>query len=253
MSATARKFQDFLSFKKSVPKKTLFQELLCYNRRMNHTRLDQLADGIFAIVMTILVFDIKMPVIWGPIDNMGLWLQIKNLLPLFLSYVLSFAMLFTYWRAHHFFVSIYAKNVDSLLTNINALFFMLISLVPFSASILGQYSKNELSIIIFGTHTILIGLTLYWMRRYVLYSEHIKNPEISRREIRGSTIRTLVPVVFALIAIPLSFWSIKISLSLFTLAVIFNLSSYSTRLFENIMKTIHGFLFGSDTKGHFAD
>lgn len=220
---------------------------------MNHTRLDQLSDGIFAIVMTILVFDIKVPIIWGPIDNMGLWLEIKKLFPLLLSYVLSFSLLFTYWRAHHFFVSIYAKNVDSMLTNINALFFMLISLVPFSASILGQFNKNELAIVIFSTHTILIGLTLYWMRRYVLYSEHIKNPEITKREIRGSTIRTLVPVVFAIIAISLSFWSIKISLTLLTLAVIFNLSSYSTRLFENIMKTIHGFLFGSDIKGHFAD
>ena len=220
---------------------------------MNHTRLDQLSDGIFAIVMTILVFQIKLPAIWGPIDNAGLWLQIKQLIPLLLSYVLSFALLFTYWRAHHFFVSIYAKNIDSRLTNINALFFMLISLVPFSASLLGDFSSNELAIIIFGIHIILIGLTLYWMRRYVLYSEHIKNPEITKREIRGSTIRTLIPVIFALIAMPLSFLSIKLSLILFTLAVVFNLSSYSTRLFENILKTIHRILFGIDKNGYFAD
>lgn len=220
---------------------------------MKHTRLDQLSDGIFAIVMTILVFEIKVPVIWGPIDNVGLWSEIKKMLPVLLSYVLSFSLLFTYWRAHHFFVSIYAKNVDSMLTNINALFFMLISLIPFSASILGQFNRNELSIIIFSIHTILIGLTLYWMRRYVLYSEHIKNPEITRREIRGSTIRTLVPVFFALIAIPLCFYSIKLSLALLTLIVIFNLSSYSTRLFENVLKSAHGFFFGVDTKGHFAD
>src|SRR3989344_2871460 len=106
---------------------------------MSHARLDQLSDGIFAIVMTILVFEIKVPTIWGPLDNMGLWLEIKHLLPLFLTYILSFTLLFTYWRAHHFFVSVYAKNIDSMLTNINALFFMLISLVPFSASILGQF------------------------------------------------------------------------------------------------------------------
>ena len=220
---------------------------------MNHNRLDQLSDGIFAIVMTVLVFQIKLPEIWGPIDNAGLWLQLKSLLPLLLSYILSFSLLFTYWRAHHFFVSIYAKNIDSRLTNINALFFMLISLIPFSASILGGYSSNELAVIIFGIHITLIGLTLYWMRRYVLYSDHIKNPEITKREIRGSTIRTMVPVVFALIAIPLSFLSIKISLLLFTLAVIFNLSSYSTKLFEEIIKTIHHLFFGEDTRGHFAD
>lgn len=203
--------------------------------------------------MTILVFEIKVSAVWGPIDNAGLWLQVKTLLPVFLSYILSFSLLFTYWRAHHFFVSIYAKNLDSMLTNINALFFMLISLVPFSASVLGQFNKNELAIVIFGSHIILIGLTLYWMRRYVLYSENIKNPEIRKREIRGSTIRTLAPVVSALIAIPLSFFSIKLALTLLTLAVIFNLSSTSNRLFEKILKGLHHLFFGPDIHGHFAD
>ncbi|OGI67588.1 hypothetical protein A2732_00020 [Candidatus Nomurabacteria bacterium RIFCSPHIGHO2_01_FULL_40_10] len=220
---------------------------------MSHTRLDQLSDGIFAIVMTILVFEIKVPGIWGPVDNLGLWLEIKKMVPLFLSYILSFALLFTYWRAHHFFVSIYAKNIDSMLTNINALFFMLISLVPFSSSVLGQYSGNELAVVIFGAHIISIGLCLHWMRTYVLYSPHIHNPEITKKEIRGGTIRTLVPVVFAVIAIPLSFFSITLSLFLFTLAVMFNLSSYSTQLFENILKTLHRLFFGVDKKGHFAD
>ncbi len=220
---------------------------------MNHTRLDQLSDGIFAIVMTILVFDIKVPEIWGAVDNMGLWLEIKNLLPVFLSYVLSFFLLFTYWRAHHFFVSIYAKNVDTMLTNINALFFMLVSLIPFSASLLGQFSGNQLAVIIFSIHTILIGLTLYWMRRYVLYSPSIKNPEISLREIRGSTIRTLVPVFFALVAAVLSLYNTTASMVLLTLIVIFNLSSSSTRLFEAVLKGLHKTFFGADTKGHFAD
>ena len=203
---------------------------------MNHARLDQLSDGIFAIVMTVLVFQIRLPDLPGPVNNLELWMELQNLIPLFLSYLLSFALLFTYWRAHHFFVSVYAKNVDPMLTNINALFFMLISLIPFSASILGQYSKNELSIIIFGIHIILTGLSLYWMRSYVLYSPHIKNPEISKREIHGSTVRTIMPVIFAAIAIVLCFWSIEASLTLFTLAVIFNLSSLSTHLFEKLFK-----------------
>ena len=213
---------------------------------MNHNRLDQLADGIFAIVMTILVFDIRIPIIYGQVSNATLWFQIKQLSPVFLSYLLSFSLLFTYWRAHHFFVSVYAKNIDTMLTNINALFFMLISLIPFSASLLGQYNRNELSVVIFSVHTILIGLTLYWMRRYVFYSEHIKNPEITKREIRGSTVRTLVPVFFAIIAILLCFWSIKISLVLLTLAVLFNLSSYSTRLFENVLKFLHKLFFSEE-------
>ncbi len=203
---------------------------------MKHTRIDQLSDGIFAIVMTVLVFEITVPDSGMILSNLELWLLIKSLLPYFASYVLSFALLFTYWRAHHFFVSIYAKNVDSRLSNINALFFLFVALVPFSSSLLGRFAENELAIAIFGIHIILIGLTLYWMRNYVLYSENIKNPEITAREIHGSTVRTMVPVVFALIAIPLSFIDTSFSIMLFTLAVIFNLSPLSTRLFEKFFK-----------------
>ena len=203
---------------------------------MKHTRLDELSDGIFAIVMTILVFEIRIQTFFTDPTNHELWIEITKLLPSFLSYVLSFALLFTYWRAHHFFTSIYAKNIDSKLTNINALFFMLISLVPFSTSLISHFGNNQLAIAIFGIHIILTGLTLYWMRKYVLYSDNIKNPEISEREIHGSTVRTLVPVIFGLIAIPLSFVSTTLALSLFTLIVIFNLSPWSTRLVERIFK-----------------
>lgn len=203
---------------------------------MKNTRLEQLADGVFAIVMTILVFEIKVPHELGNLTNTELWYQLIWLMPSFLSYILSFTLLFTYWRAHHFFISIYAKNIDATLTNINAFFFMLVSLVPFSASLLGQYSDNQLAISIFGLNIILIGLSLYWMRKYVFYSEHIKNPEITQHEIFGSTIRTLVPVIFSIIAIIVSFYSTKLSLTIFTLAVIFNLFPYSTQIIRGFFK-----------------
>jgi uncharacterized membrane protein len=203
---------------------------------MSHSRLDQLSDGIFAIVMTVLVFEIRLPGFYGTPTDLQLWGALHTLVPALLSYILSFALLFTYWRAHHFFVSVYAKNIDLMLTNINALFFMLISLIPFSASLLGQYHTNVLSVIVFGSHIILIGLTLFWMRSYVFYSDHIKNPEITHREIRGSTIRTLVPVIFAMIAIGIAFTDIKLSLLIFTLAVLFNLSSVSARMFDKIFR-----------------
>lgn len=203
---------------------------------MRHHRLDQLSDGIFAIVMTILVFEIRLPEFLGTPGNNLLLFELKNLLPSLLSYALTFALLFTYWRAHHFFISTYAKNVDLMLTNINALFFLLISLVPFSASMLGRYSDSPISVAVFGCHIMLIGFTLYLMRHYVLYSEHIKNPEITHREIFSSTVRTIMPIIFAVIAIAISFINIKFSLAFFMLAVLFNLSSTSTKVFEKIFR-----------------
>jgi uncharacterized membrane protein len=201
---------------------------------MKHVRLDELADGIFSIVMTLLVFEIKVPALPGGTSNLELWMALKVLTPSILSYILSFFLLFTYWRAHHFFITIYAKNIDMKLTNINAVFFLLVALVPFTASLLSRFSHNQLAISIFGINIILTGMVLFWMRRYVLYSEEIQNPDISKREIHGSTVRTLVPVVSALIAIPLSFANTQLALVVLTLAILFNLSSSSTKLFEKI-------------------
>lgn len=203
---------------------------------MKPARLEQLADGIFAIVMTILVFEIKAPDLVSPTNNIELYFAIKTMLPAFLSYLLSFSLLFTYWRAHHFFVSVYAKNIDRNLTNINAIFFLFLALIPFSTSLLGRYNDNQLAIIIFGIHTIIIGLCLFWIRGYVFKSEHIKNIEVSPQEIHRGTIRIFVPVFFALLAILLSFVNNNLSLGLFTFAVIFNFSHTSTALINKFFK-----------------
>ncbi|MCE9585421.1 TMEM175 family protein [Candidatus Nomurabacteria bacterium] len=203
---------------------------------MKPTRLDELSDGIFAIVMTILVFDIRVPELSTHVSNMELWSALQNIIPSFLSYILAFAMLFTYWRAHHFFVSVYAKNINVRLTNINALFFLFVGLVPFSASLLGRHSENRLAIIIFGANAILIGLCLYWMRNYIINSEYLKNGEITKHDLYGSTVRTLVPVFFSILAIILCFYNKQLSLTLLTCAVLFNFSQTSTILFHKILR-----------------
>jgi uncharacterized membrane protein len=205
---------------------------------MKTSRLEALADGIFAIVMTILVFQISPPVLVNPTDAVELSLAIRNMLPIFLSYLLSFSLLFTYWRAHHFFVSVYAKNIDTDLTNLNAIFFLFLALIPFTTSLLGEYSNNQLSIIIFGIHTMIIGLCLFSIRGYVFNSEHIKNIEVSRQEIRRGTVRIFVPIIFAFLAILLSFVNKNLSLGLFTLAVIFNFSQTSTVLISKFVKDL---------------
>lgn len=203
---------------------------------MKPHRLEQLSDGIFAIVMTILVFELRIPPMPADVSNLGMWQNILSVAPVFLSYMLSFAMLFTYWRAHYFFISVYAKNIDMTLTNINAVFFLLVGIVPFSTSLLGTFSDLELPIIIFAANVILIGLCLYSMRNYVFNSPHIKNVEVSQEEIHRGTIRTMVPVVSAVIAIPLAFVSHGIALTLLTIAILFNFSQTSSRLFSRLMR-----------------
>lgn len=207
---------------------------------MKQSRLDELSDGIFAIVMTLLVLEIRVPELRGIPDNVDLLFSLIQIIPNFLSYLLSFALLFTYWRAHHYIVSVYAKNIDSKLTNINALFFLLIGLVPFSSQLLGQYSNTQIAVVIFGVHMVLISLCILWMRTYVLSADGIKNPRVTKSESQNGKIRTLLPLFSALIAIVVSFFSIKISLAFYTFAILFNLSHSSTQIVHQVVNRALG-------------
>jgi len=218
------------------PKKHTYQHMcvfllvkLYYNRGMKQSRLDQLSDGIFAIIITLLAFELRVPHIIGEVSDESLGLAIVTLLPLFLSFSLSFALIFTYWRAHHFIASIYAKNIDTRLTSINAVFFFFIALIPFSARLIAEYSTTRLAIIIYALNIIALSLSLLWMRSYVLASGHIDHTFVTKNEKQRGLIRIMVPLVCAVAAIIMSLVSTEGSFVLLTLAIVFNLMSRTTR------------------------
>ena len=196
---------------------------------MKQARLDQLADSIFAIVMTILVFEIRIPDFFGIVSDKELFDAHIAILPVFLSYLLSFSLLFTYWRSHHFIESILAKNIDTRFSNLNAVFFFFVGLVPFSSRLLGQYSYSKTAIIFFALNIILIGLSLYKMRQYVIKSKNIENESFTKIENKHANMHILFPVGAAMIAIIVSFFSNNVAIALFTVAILFNLLEKSTK------------------------
>ena len=196
---------------------------------MKQTRLDQLADSIFAIVMTILVFEIRVPEFYGIATNNDLISSLIKLLPIFVSYLLGFSLLFTYWRSQHFIASILAKNIDTKFTNLNAIFFFFIGLVPFSSHLLGQYSYSEVAIIFFALNIILIGFSLFRMRQYAIQSTTIENMPFTKLENEHANMHIWFPIIASIVAVVVSFYSINIALLFFTLAILFNLSDKSTK------------------------
>jgi uncharacterized membrane protein len=197
---------------------------------MKQQRLDGLADGIFAIVMTLLAFELKLPLLDVAASDRMIWIQIIKLLPFFLSLVISFALLFTYWRAHHFIASMYAKNLTVGLANINAVFFFLIALVPFSSSLLGTHPSSRVSIAVYGFNVIMIGLSLYFMRRHIELDPKIETSVITKADRRSGYIRILFPVFSASLAIILSYWNTDLSIIIFALSILFNLIPESSNM-----------------------
>lgn len=205
---------------------------------MKQSRLDALADGIFAIVMTILVFEIRVPLHAGFISDRQLFTDIYNLYPLLLSYILSFSLLFTYWRSHHYIASVLAHNSDVKLSNLSAVFFLFVGLVPFSSHLLGLYSYSKVAITFFSLNIIFIGISLYIMRQYVIKSPNIRNESFTDIENKHANMRILVPVFSAIIAIIVAFFNPEVSMFLFTVAILYNLSRRSTKYTFHILKSI---------------
>ncbi|HEX7633102.1 MAG TPA: TMEM175 family protein [Candidatus Saccharimonadales bacterium] len=196
---------------------------------MNHDRLHALSDGIFAIAMTLLVFQIKVPSV--DVSNYhAIWHSLVELFPVFASFVLSFAILFTYWRSHNFVVSNLAQNIDVAITNINALFLFFVVLVPFSAEFLGLYYRSEFGIALYGLNIIAISTTLIYMRSYILTAEHIENKDWTEQELSNGFIRMAFPSVTAALAILVGFVNKDAALGFFILGILFNFSRSSTHV-----------------------
>lgn len=202
---------------------------------MKQTRLDQLSDGIFAIVMTLLVIEIKIPEFTSSPTPYTLVQEFLHLKPLFLSYILAFTTLFTFWRAHHFIASVYVKNIDIHFTNINAIFFFFVALVPFSSHFLGAYNGFILPVLVFALNIIMIGISLFYMRNYASKSETIENAKTNDIQERHAHIRILFPVYASFLAIFICFFSINVALTVLTLAVLFNLLPSSTKIVDKLL------------------
>lgn len=199
------------------------------------SRLSVLADGIFAIVMTLLVLEIKVPDL-GLVSDEAIARVLKDAVPLFLSYVLSFATLFTYWRGYHAIASDFVKTHNHSFLNLSATFLFFVALVPFSSHLLGLYSRSPVSVVVFAANIFIIGILLFSMREYAHRTPEIKNRRLKESERRHVHMRINIPIIFSLLAMPLAFINTDLALSILTIAIIFNLFKKSTQALEKIIE-----------------
>jgi uncharacterized membrane protein len=129
-------------------------------------RLTALSDGVFAVAMTLLVLDVRVPVSTGlALSEHGLWSALVKLGPNFAAYLLSFTMLGTFWLAQHTLLGILGR-CDRTLTWINLGFLFVVSLLPFSAALLAHYVDLRLAVGVYWLNIFLLGAGLEWSARY---------------------------------------------------------------------------------------
>lgn len=175
-----------------------------HDKSKMHYQLDRISffsDGVFAIAITLLVIEFKVPVIEHASDGL-LWSSLAHMGWKLLGFVISFFIVGYYWSVHHRIFG-YVNDYTSRLIWLNLLFLFSVVLLPFSSGLLGEYSSELDLHIPYGIYVLNIVLTA--IMNVVLWL-YISNPqkkllthEISPERIRlGLYFTFVVPSMFLL-------------------------------------------------------
>ena len=150
-----------------------------YDITMTKTRLEAFSDGVFAILITILVLELKVP-------HEADWGALTPLAPVFLTYVLSFIYLGIYWNNHHhLFHTVDGVNGRILWANQHLLFWL--SLIPFVTGWMGENHFAPLPTAIYGAVLLCAALAYYVLVRVIIAQQgpHSKLAAAVGRDMKG--------------------------------------------------------------------
>lgn len=183
---------------------------------MEKSRLEAFSDGVFAIVITLLILDIRFPdVAYSQFAS-----ALRSLLPRILAYVMSFIIIGVYWVTHH--ASMHAmRKTDRNFLWLNILLLLCVSFIPFPTSLLGRYPFQAWPIIIYGLTLIACNAVGYLMLVYVWFHPHLAVPEFGKQYIRRHTPVYIVVNAFYLCAILLAHWLPLLSYIIYITVVVF--------------------------------
>jgi uncharacterized membrane protein len=146
---------------------------------MNKGRLEAFSDGVLAIIITIMVLDLRPP-------HSGELVALKPIIPNFVSYALSFTYVGIYWsNHHHLFQAVKGVNGKILLANLHLLFWL--SMTPFATAWLGQAGLTTWPVALYGL-VLFLSAIAYTILTKTLIAHHGKDSVIAKaigRDFKG--------------------------------------------------------------------
>jgi len=166
------------------------------------------SDAVFAIAMTLLVIDLRVP----EVDNGETSGEvILSLLPGFLAYVISFAVIALNWNGHHRKFRV-INGFDSRLIQLNFLLLFLVAFTPFPTSLMSEYPGEVPSVVLYAAVVASLSLVQLWM--WVYAWRHDLIDKLVEADMYRYVARNLlvVPIVFGLSIIIAVFWGANIAM-----------------------------------------
>jgi uncharacterized membrane protein len=167
---------------------------LRYGRAMSKTRLEAFSDGVIAIIITIMILELKIPH-GADLD------ALRGLLPSFLMYVLSFVFVGIYWNNHHHMLHAATRITGPvLLANLHLLFWL--SLVPVATSWMGEHHRVALPTAVYGAVLILCAIAYTVLQRCLIALE---GPHSTLAQAIGNDSKGWISLAMYAVAIAMAF------------------------------------------------
>jgi uncharacterized membrane protein len=184
---------------------------------MRPERLLAFSDGVLAIIITLMILEIKLPSLPEHPTAADIHVGFTRLLPHFLAYVLSFTVLAIFWINHHsLFLTVREVSVKLLWHNCIVLFFA--SLVPFTTAFLGEHYDRPEATLLYGGVQLMILTSSMWMVAY-LFRKGLVHADLNPAMRRYYTRLNSANIILTLAAMALGFVSTWISIALFVITI----------------------------------
>jgi uncharacterized membrane protein len=176
---------------------------------MGRSRLEAFSDGVIAIIITVMVLELKVP------HGQGVAV-LAPVLPVFLCYVLSFVYLGIYWTNHHHLLHTVQQVTGPMLwANLHLLFWL--SLVPFTTGWLGENQFSQVPAAFYGG-VLLMAAIAYWLLQQLIIASQGRD-SVLRKAVGRDWKGKLSPLLYV-VAIPLAFWSQWLAIAIYVLVAL---------------------------------
>jgi uncharacterized membrane protein len=183
---------------------------------MEKNRLEAFSDGVIAIIITIMVLELKVPHVVEEAKHVAKLADLKPLLPEFLSYVLSFIYVGIYWKNnHHMFHATKHVTGGVLWDNLHLLFWL--SLFPFTTAWAGANHLDATPTAVYGFVLLMAGVAWYILERLII--RHQGRDSVLGHAVGIRWKETVSPLCY-LVGIPLAYVNVWISISLFVFVAV---------------------------------
>lgn len=163
------------------------------------------SDAVFAIAITLLAIELKVPDLGEHQTNETVVLGILAQWSHLFAFALSFWIIAIFWLTHHRYFR-HIKNYDAGLTGRNLLILFFVALMPFSTSIMGEYGNIAAGLWLYAFNMFFLGLSGAWLWNHASHKHRLVDPDLDDTVIRSVFVRAFTTPAAAVIVFALSFF-----------------------------------------------